>query len=221
MINILHLYYDLLNLYGESGNLKALIYSLKDQNVKVNVDYLSINDEVDFSKYDLIYIGCGTKNNLLIALEDIKKYKNDLKDLIDNNKFIISTGNSINLFGESIDNIDALNLFNYKTSFLDKRVVGDRIIDSKLTKDKIIGFLNNDSKILNNNSPLFNEELGFIYNNFYGTYLLGPLLVRNPELNKYIVTKLLKEKNNKFKFNKFDLSLDKKAYDSYLETYYK
>ena len=221
MIHILHLYYDLLNLYGESGNLKALIYSLKGQSVKVNVDCLSINDEIDFSKYDLVYIGCGTKNNLLIALEDIKKYKNDLRDFIDNNKFIISTGNSINLFGESIDNIDALNLFNYKTSFLDKRVVGDRIIDSKLTKDKIIGFLNNDSKIINNDSPLFNEELGFTYNNFYGTYLLGPLLVRNPELNKYIVTKLLKEKNNKFKFNKFDLSLDKKAYDSYLETYYK
>lgn len=220
IINILHLYYDLLNLYGESGNLKALIYSLKNQNVKVNVDYLSINDEIDFSKYDLIYIGCGTKKNVLIALDDIKKYKCELKDYIENDKFIISTGNSLNLFGMSIDEKDALSIFGYKTSFLNERVVGDRIIDSDLTKDKIIGFLNNDSKILDNNSPLFHEDLGFNYNNFYGTYLLGPLFVRNPEFNKYIVTKLIKQKNNKFKFKKFDLTLDKMAYDSYFKTYY-
>ena len=37
-INILHLYYNLMNLYGDSGNIKAIIYSLAKQNVNTIVD---------------------------------------------------------------------------------------------------------------------------------------------------------------------------------------
>ena len=36
-INILHLYYDLMNLYGESGNIKAIEYYLTQQNIKTNI----------------------------------------------------------------------------------------------------------------------------------------------------------------------------------------
>ena len=45
-------------------------------------------------------------------------------------------------------------------------------------------------------------------------------IVRNPELNKYLINKLLKSKNKKFKPKNIDLNLDKKAYTSYLKTYY-
>ena len=74
-INILHLYYNLMNLYGDSGNIKAIIYSLAKQNVNTIVDWLSIEDDIDFSKYDLIYIGSGTERNQLIARDNILKYK--------------------------------------------------------------------------------------------------------------------------------------------------
>ena len=49
-INILHLYYDLLNLYGENGNIKALKKHLEEQNVKVNIEFLTLNDKIDFKK---------------------------------------------------------------------------------------------------------------------------------------------------------------------------
>ena len=86
----------------------------------------------------------------------------------------------------------------------------------------IIGFQNRGSIIENNNYPLFDNDytLGINYKNFYGTYILGPILVRNPELNKYLINKLLKSKNKKFKPKNIDLNLDKKAYTSYLKTYY-
>ena len=51
-----HLYYDLMNLYGEIGNIKALKYSLENAGVKVVIDNLYINDDIDFSKYDILYI---------------------------------------------------------------------------------------------------------------------------------------------------------------------
>lgn len=220
-----HLYYDLMNLYGEIGNIKALKYSLENAGVKVVIDNLSINDDIDFSKYDILYIGSGTENNELIVLNDIIKYKKELKEYIENNKFIISTGNSIELFGKTIFNkkeYKALNIFDYSSKLIDKRIVGDIIIPMKNINKDIIGFQNRGSIIENNNYPFFDSDntLGVNYKNFYGTYILGPILVRNPELNKYLVNKLLKSKNKKFKHKNIDLDLDKKAYTSYLKTYH-
>ena len=52
-----HLYYDLMNLYGENGNIKVLEYQLKNQGINVEVKKLSLDDKIDFDKLDLIYIG--------------------------------------------------------------------------------------------------------------------------------------------------------------------
>ena len=37
-INILHLYYDLMNLYGENGNVLCLKKYLENQNIDVTID---------------------------------------------------------------------------------------------------------------------------------------------------------------------------------------
>ena len=82
-INILHLYYDLLNLYGENGNIKALKKHLEEQNIKVNIEFLTLNDKIDFKKYDFVYIGSGTEKNLNLALKDLIKYKKSIKEYIE------------------------------------------------------------------------------------------------------------------------------------------
>ena len=56
MIKILHLYYDLLNQYGEQGNILALKDSFRNQNVEVSIDLLSCGDKIDFKKYDLPHL---------------------------------------------------------------------------------------------------------------------------------------------------------------------
>ena len=53
-IRVAHLYYDLMNLYGEIGNLKVIEYQLKKQKINVIIDKLSLNDKIEFEKYDLI-----------------------------------------------------------------------------------------------------------------------------------------------------------------------
>ena len=219
-IYIAHLYYDLMNLYGEIGNIKALKYSLENSGIKVVIDNLTIKDNIDFNRYDIIYIGSGTENNQLLVLNDLLRYKEEIKEYIENNKFILATGNSIDLFGKSINKNNALNIFEYTSKTIDKRIVGDVIIPYKNIKNKIIGFQNRESFIENNKYPLFSEELGVNYKNFYGTYIIGPLLVRNPEFNKYLTNKIIKNKNKKFKPKKLDLKLETQAYNKYLETYY-
>ena len=53
-------------------------------------------------------MGNGSNSNFSIALEDIKKYKKELKKYIDNNGYVIATGNSYLLFGEKINDIELL-----------------------------------------------------------------------------------------------------------------
>lgn len=214
-IRVAHLYYDLMNLYGEIGNLKVIEYQLKKQKINVIIDKLSLNDKIEFEKYDLIYIGSGTKKSTLLVLEDLKKYKQQVKEYIENNKFMLVTGNSINVFSKKIGDTEALNIFDFNISYSNARLVGDVILDN------IIGFQNRDTLIENNNNPIFNNlEIGIHYKNFYGTYIIGPLLIRNPNFSQKFIKNLIISKKNDFKFRKFDFEIDKKASKSYVETYY-
>ena len=51
VVNILHLYYDILNLNGEYGNVVILKKHIEDQGYEVIVDYKSIGDKIDFKQY--------------------------------------------------------------------------------------------------------------------------------------------------------------------------
>lgn len=217
-ITIGHLYYDLMNLYGEIGNIKVLTYHLKNQGIKVNIKNLSIDDDINFDELDLIYIGSGTNNNQLLVLNDILKYKEDIHKYYNNNKFFLITGNAIELFGEQIIDIDnnvheGLKLFDYYTKENKKRIVNEVYIPSLFTKENILGFNNHFGSIYKDNIKLDND---FIFNNnFYGTYTLG-LLPRNPSFTKYFIKQLIINKNKKFKIKDFNFKLDKKAYTDFI-----
>lgn len=217
-IRIAHLYYDIMNLYGEIGNIKVLRYHLEEQGIKVIIDNLSINDEMDFNKYDLLYMGCGTKDSMLNALNDLRRYKDDLKKYIEDYKYVLFTGNSIDILSKTIFTdieIEGLNIFNYNTRFISHRIVSDVVLDD------IVGFQNRETIIENNKYPIFTSlDLGTHYKNFYGTYIIGPILARNPMFLEHFIKELVTSKNKKFKFKKFDLQLDKKARKSYMETYH-
>ena len=217
-ITIGHLYYDLMNLYGEIGNIKVLTYHLKNQGIKVNIKNLSIDDDINFDELDLIYIGSGTNNNQLLVLNDILKYKEDIHKYYNDNKFFLITGNAIELFGEQIIDFDnnvheGLKLFDYYTKENKKRIVNEVYIPSLFTKENILGFNNHFGSIYKDNIKLDNK---FIFNNnFYGTYTLG-LLPRNPSFTKYFIKQLIINKNKKFKIKDFNFKLDKKAYTDFI-----
>ncbi|MDD4643499.1 MAG: glutamine amidotransferase, partial [Bacilli bacterium] len=90
-LTIAHLYYDLLNLYGENGNVKVLKKQLENQGINVTVKFVTVDDDLEFDKYDLVYIGAGTEQNQKIALNHLLKYKDNIKDMIENNKVFLVT----------------------------------------------------------------------------------------------------------------------------------
>ena len=88
-ITILYLYCDLLNLYGESGNVKVLKKSLESLDIDVSLKFSTLDDEIDLTDVDLIYVGSGSEKNQLLALEHLKKYKEEMKEFILSGNYLV------------------------------------------------------------------------------------------------------------------------------------
>ena len=226
-IKILHLYFDLLNLYGEYGNLSILISRLQDQEVKVILEKKTIGDNFDLLDYDFVYVGSGTESHLKIALEDLKKHRNELEKYISQNKFALFTGNSIEMLGKEIRDkeqiVSGLEIFDYKVERLADRKTSDIIFKSELFKDEVVGFINKQGNITESNIHLFEVKFGIgenddnkfegaYKNNLYATYVIGPILVRNPHVLKYIVEKMISEKDKDFVIKNLEYKNEDEGY---------
>lgn len=209
-MKILHLYYDLMNLYGEYGNIVVLNKHLLDQGVNCSIDKKSIDDDIDFKQYDFIYVGSGTERNEMLALADLKKRKSLFKEAIDNGSIIFFTGNAMELLGKEINGEQGLDLVPVETKFTNNRYTGDVILKNNEIGE-IVGFINKCSIIKQDeNIKLFDYVFkdsnlpsdtyeGYKLNNIYGTHVIGPILVKNPNLMKHIVLKLLEKENVDYK----------------------
>ena len=231
-IKIAHLYYDLMNLYGESGNIIALEQAFNNQDMYVEVTNLSIDDKIDFNKYDIYYMGSGSEHNQLLVIENLLKYKDKFKNAIENNKHIILTGNSYEILGKYIEKtneekIETLGIFDFYTKELDTRIVGEQVLESSLFKEPIVAFQNRQCVLNNKDNHLFSvlnghadnyksHNEGIHFNNLFATYNLGPLLIRNPLLKNYIIEQVLEKKDILYKSTS---SIDEKAYNEYVKNF--
>lgn len=220
------LYYDILNLYGDSGNILVLEKILKDNNIDYVVDKLTLNDNYDLSNHDLLFIGGGSDLAQQLIYQDLISKKEQIIKLMENNGFILTVCGGYQLFGkEYIDAnnnvITGLGIFDYTTKAGNKRLNDNIYIKAQLGEEvfDIVGYENHGGNTFGVSTPLGqvvsgcgNNEVdkteGFIANNFIGTYIHGPLLPKNPEIAKYIITKVFKDKYNQ----DIDLKITSKYY---------
>lgn len=230
-ITILYLYYDILNLYGESGNIKALKKYFESLNIDVHIKFSTLNDEINFKNVDILYLGQGSENNQILALKHLKKYKKEIKEYITNNHYVLATGNSLELFGKKIDKEPGLAIFDYEAKREGYRIVDEALFKTNVVDSYILGFTNRSSVLETNDAPLFevikgvgsNPNLkveGYQKYNFYGTYLIGPLLVRNPDFLRMFANKIIKQKDPSFKIKKVNLKLEEQAHQEFMKNYY-
>lgn len=222
-IKLLHLYYDIMNLYGEYGNIKILEEHLKDQGFNVIVEKKTVNEEINLEQYDFIYIGSGTEKNQDIILKDIQRYKDNLKKAIEE-KVILLTGNSYEILGKHINKKEALDIFDFEVQSAENRITSDIIAKSDVFENKIVGFVNCMNYIENNRMPLFkiefgvgqnkeSKEEGIIYKDLIGTHLIGPILIRNPEILKKIIEKICLKKDKDFNYNEIEYIDEERGYE--------
>ena len=195
---ILHLFPRLLSLYGEYGNVAVLEKVMKENGHSVSVTGWE-NGDLDLNGYDFIYIGSGTEDNLLEAVKRLAPHADAIAASIAGGQQWLATGNAMTIFGAAITRKGAeyqsLGSFGYTTELNEnKRFLGD-VVTKPAFGAACIGFINNSCIYRGTENPLFelvlNPQLGndkatpmdcFRSGNFYGTQLIGPLLVKNPHV---------------------------------------
>lgn len=204
-MKLLFLYYDIMNLYGETGNMRVLERHLRDQGLSVTVECKTIGDELDFSQYDFIYAGSGTERSQKAVLQHLLPYRESLANALEGGVPALFTGNACELLGDSITDgrgtrHEALGILPFHTTEQpDVRYTGDAVASCELVSAPIVGFVNKCSVLEGVQTPLFqlqmgcgntpnSTEEGFQFHNTLGTHLIGPLLVKNPALMEWMVT---------------------------------
>lgn len=210
-MRILHLYPNLMNLYGDHANVTLLKKHLEDQGVEVIVDRREVYESFDPDSYDLIYMGSGTEKDLMVALDELNKYKYYLKKYVEEGKVLLLTGNAMEVAASRIDGRNALGLVDFDVVTTDKRYTGDVIVKNSEIGE-VVGFINRSTLIEGGlEHKLFdydfryeglkdNEYEGYRYRNLFGTHIIGPVLVKNPCFMNYIVSILMKGKYHKIAY---------------------
>jgi hypothetical protein len=120
-IKILHMYADMLDLYGDSGNMEIISYRCKMRGIECEIHKYSIDSEMpDFSAYDLIYIGGGADLEQQHISEDLVKCREGIEAAYKNGTFLFLICGGYQLMGKYYRDADGveipgLGLFDYYT----------------------------------------------------------------------------------------------------------
>lgn len=212
-LNVCHLYGNLLNTYGDNGNLLILKYLAEKMNISFHSEVVSIHEVFDPEKYDLVFFGGGQDFEQVIVSEDIQSKKEALTDYIENDGVILAICGGFQLLGhyytgakgEKIKGISALD--HYTISQKNNRYIGDIIIHNDEFDETYYGFENHNGRTFlgdgerplgkviqgkGNNAEDGTE--GVLYKNVFGSYFHGPILARNQNLGLRLIKTAMEKK---------------------------
>ncbi|MGB9937323.1 MAG: type 1 glutamine amidotransferase [Methanobacterium sp.] len=212
-LNIYHMYPDILNLYGDAGNVLCIKKRCEWRGIKANIINFSLSEQKkDIDEGDIFFIGGGSDRGQSIVYGDLLSYNNQFKNLIEDRAVILAICGGYQLLGEKyIDSagneVEGLGIFNYTTRSEEGRLIGNIIIENKLslTPRTIVGFENHGGRTYSDYEPLGlvkrghgnngkDKKEGIVYKNCIGTYLHGPVLPKNPHLADYLIYRALERK---------------------------
>lgn len=228
-IKIMHLYPDLLNLYGDRGNIECLKRRLLWRGIDAEVVSHTCDDnDFDISDIDIVFLGGGSDREQKIVCSRLLEHKDELKNFVENDGSLVAVCGGYQLLGkyyklhdETIEGLDILDIYTEQGK---NRLIGNIILKSDFLDDMVVGFENHGGRTyIGSHTPLGKVVYGYgndensgaegvVYKNVVATYLHGPLLPKNPKLCDYILTNALKRKYRDFdKLTELDDSLENMA----------
>lgn len=228
-ITLTHIYPDLLNQYGDFGNILTFKKRLEKRDIKVTVKEIAPGEVPDFDNTDILYIGGGSEKANLAAYEELFKIKDSLKDYIEKGKVALSVCGGYEMLGKSFSiagkEYEGLGITDTVSVWNKKRIIGNIVIHSELLGFDIVGFENHTGRCnIATHTPLGNVTYGYgnsdkkdfegiIYKNLIGTYIHGPLLPKNPLLADHIISCALQNKYGKAELAKLDDTIENNAHN--------
>lgn len=236
-LNICHLYPDLLNVYGDMGNILVLKHRAEKRGIKVNIFNVSIGEVFQGDNYDIVFFGGGQDYEQSIVSNDlIENKKEAIKEYIEANKVFLSICGGYQLLGKYYttaegEKLQGLGILDIYTEAGDKRFIGNTIIYNENFNETYVGFENHSGRTyIGNLTPLGVVKTGFgnngednkegcIYKNSFCTYFHGSLLSKNPELADRLIKLSLEKKYDEVALTYLDDTLEFKAKEAIIRKY--
>lgn len=218
-LTIGHLYGDLMNIYGDTGNIIALKKRAQWRGIDIEIKNISIQNRIPTSdvgiRIDLYFFGGGQDQAQELVAKDLMatNKRKTIKTDIERGVPLLSVCGGYQLLGDYYQphqgpKLSGIGLFPAYTEAGNTRMVGNIVIETMF--GKLVGFENHSGKTylrkgavplgmvikgFGNNGT--DQTEGCIYKNAIGTYMHGPVLPKNPKLADWLLKKALEAKYHK------------------------
>ena len=207
-LTLIHLYPDLMNLYGSYANLSVLRRTLEGLGHSVTVQPVLPGESVALDGCHFLYLGAGTERTQKAALEALTPYAAVLRSAAEAGLPMLFAGSAMELLGRRITDAkgkdwEALGLADFLSRETEKRFVEDVYGVCPLFPEPIVGFQNKSAVITGIETPLLSSLTmgygndgekrpeGYQKGNVFASALTGPILVKNPALLRELARRVL------------------------------
>ncbi|MGI6453922.1 MAG: type 1 glutamine amidotransferase [Syntrophomonadaceae bacterium] len=210
-----HLYPDLMNLYGDRGNLLCLQQRLAWYGYSCDIKSIGWGQSVNYQDFDLVFMGGGSDREQGVVFRDLIGRADQLWKVISQGMPALFICGAYQLLGTSYRAVNGklvqgLDFFKFSTYGGQQRLIGDIVLEAEVEGKTItlVGFENHAGRTVFDDpslSPLGKVIKGFGNNgqdrteglrfqNLIATYLHGPLLPKNPALADSIIKAMAERK---------------------------
>ncbi|MDQ7793118.1 MAG: glutamine amidotransferase [bacterium] len=228
-LRILHLYPELMNLYGDRGNVLALRARCRWHGIDPRVETASLGARIDYGAYDVIVIGGGQDREQRLVSRDLAGDRGHaLAAAVEDGVCLLAVCGAYQLLGKYYvtaggETFPGVGVFDLVTEGGDGRLVGHIAVAAE--GGTLAGFENHGGrttlgpvarplgKVLwgyGNNGRDGTE--GAFYRNAFGTYLHGPLLPGNPWFADRLIALALERRYGEAELEVLDDQMDLMAH---------
>ena len=209
-IVIAHMFPDLLNLYGDGGNVRILSERLAWRGIPVQVKRVEYGESVDLGDVDLVFLGGGPDREQKLASAELMRMKDELAAYVEEDGPVLAICGGYQILGktwllgdEEVPGLDIVGIETRRSGTSADRLIDNIVLSSSLATHPVVGYENHAgrtylaegvkpfgavvSSVGHGNNDADKAD-GALYRKVLGTYLHGPLLSKNPEIADWLLT---------------------------------
>lgn len=208
-VRIVHLFPDLLNLYGDGGNVACLSKRAEWRGIPVEVVAVNYGQTADLAAADIVFLGGGPDREQRLASEELLRMKGDLAAYVEADGVLLAICGGYQILGsewllseESVEGLGIVDMTTKRAEASAVRLIDNIVLASELATRPVVGYENHAGRTFlgtgvrpfgtvisstghgNNDAD---KADGVLYRNVVGTYLHGPLLGKNPEIADHLL----------------------------------
>jgi CobQ-like glutamine amidotransferase family enzyme len=208
------MYPELLNLYGDGGNVIILADRARRRGLDVEVVRVLHGQTADLDAADIVFLGGGPDREQRLASVCLLGQADALRAYVEDDGVLLAIcggfqiiGKEWLLGGETVLGLDLVDVTTKRApGGSHNRIVDNIVLDSPLADIPVVGYENHAGRTyLGEGCQAFGRVIkaqgrgnndddgadGVIYRNLVGTYLHGPLLAKNPEVADALIERAL------------------------------